>query len=436
MNAETQNIFSPRRKPRMRRPSIQNPIRSAPVHIPETPVSEPWTLPNEFPFALEILPQPLQELDLFQEPVQSLAELKEEIIANKPPGQWFRKIKGQKTDITVLPPELHVEILKNVGFLEQIICERVCTTWRTIIRRDCSFRYASIDDAPWTGIKDEETPHALVPRAGTSALIRRAPVQKKPKILIHRLLQDGNFAFRQIPGTNKVEIMSVWFPNSPGDRARQYKLANLTFLNDPIAVYDTTAFKRRADVPTITIEFDSEPLRNEFHIRIGGHFNTANTAEVIKPTLPTPFPHWAGRPIHTTPHFYPRTLHAREAWTYGETYSRSWDLGALLLGILGKLESPHHWYEDTALERNERWNGPHWGSQPQTGVDFDGDWDMDNGFRKPLNIQEMVTKEHELLEQYRRNGYWYMRHWEKDTKRDEMHVALTPVSEWIWEICY
>ncbi|KAK6535645.1 hypothetical protein TWF694_002100 [Orbilia ellipsospora] len=438
MNADSQDVFSFRRKSRMRRPSIQTPTRSVSAPMPDVSHSEPWTLPDEFAFNFEIQPQPLQELEISKGLNQSLAELKEEIIAKSLPGQWFRKIEGQKTDITVLPPELHVEILKHVGFLEQIVCERVCTTWRTIIRRDCSFRYASIDDAPWTGIKDEKISRALVPHTGTSALNRRVRFERRPKILIHRLLQDGNFAFRQIPGAPGVEVMSISLPMYPGDRARQYKLANLTFLNDPIAVYDTTTFNRRTDVPTITIEFDSEPLRNEFHIRIGGNFNTANTAEVMRPTLPTPFPghNWFGRLNSAQPHFYPRTLHAREAWACGETYSRSWDLGALLLGILGKLESPRHWYEDTALERNERWNGPHWGSKRHTGLDFDGDWDMDNGFRVPLTIQDIVMKEHQLLEQYRRNGYWYMRQWEKDTKYDEMHVGLTPVSDWIWEICY
>ncbi|KAK6360117.1 hypothetical protein TWF730_006270 [Orbilia blumenaviensis] len=390
-------------------------------------------------FLFELEAKPLEEYPSLRIPTQTLAELEREIIAKGPPGQWFRQIPGKRTDITCLPAEMHAEILKYVSFVDQLVCERVCTTWRTIIRRDCAgFRYTTINDSCFTGIKANEPDRkkpANPKRTRPEDKIPPPLQLEKPKILIHRLLQDGNFAFRQIPGTRcSVELMSTYFPANPYERPRRFKLANLTFLNDPIAVYTSTSFSGRIDVPSITIEFDPEPLRNEFSFKIGGRFSTANTAQVVAPSLPVPFP---SGPLQPT--LFGRALsspHARVAFGKSLKYYRPWDLGSFLLAVMGKLESPRHWYEDTALEQNERWNGKNVFQKWITGVDYDGDWDMDNGFRRPLNISQIVVKERELLAQYQEKGFWYMREWRKDTKMDHMHVALTPVSDWVWEICY
>ncbi|KAK6528541.1 hypothetical protein TWF281_009782 [Arthrobotrys megalospora] len=414
-------------------------VRSFSTPIQGSPPQESLELHEGFSFELEA--KSLEEFPFLREPTQTLAELEKDIIAKGPPGQWFRKIPGKKTDITCLPAEMHAEILKNVSFLDQLVCERVCTTWRTIIRRDCAgFRYTPIDDSPFTGIKKTE------PRKNTDS--NKIPPQIKaiqlpyeqPKVFIHRLLQDGNFAFRQIPGTNgSVELMSTYFPAHPHESPRRFKLANLTFLNDPVAIYTSTAFRKKRTrdgfaVPSITVEFDAEPLRNEFCLKVGGRFSTANSVHTVVPVLPVPFP---SGPIRPT--LFDRTLgcsSVRVAFAKNLQYYRPWDVGTFLLAIMGKLESPRHWYEDTALEQNARWNGRNWDKKWWSGVDYDGDWDMDNGFRKPLTISEIVSKERELLAQYQEKGYWYMREWGKDKKIDHMHVALTPVSEWVWEICY
>ncbi|KAF3932563.1 hypothetical protein ABW20_dc0105222 [Dactylellina cionopaga] len=411
--------------------SVSSPIPDVLAHSPDSSLA----------FTFEIEPKPLEEFPFLREPTQTTLQLEEKIIKAHPPGQWFRRHLDQKTDITCLPAEIHIEILKNVGFLDQLACERVCTTWRTIIRRDCAgFRYTTIGDSSLTGINErEESPNRWFDTSTLAKRKSRPETYKKPKLLVHRFLQDGNFAFRQIPGSSSVEVMSTFFPDHPHGLPRRFKIANLTFLNDPIAIYDTTTFRYRSDIPSLIVEFDPEPLRNEFRIRIGGHFSTANTAEPVQPALPTPwpgqfaFPH--GRRRNRLYHDL-ETTHARDAMARNMSYTRPWGIGAFLLGIHGKLESQHHWYEDTAIEQNERWNGRKWEKKHLTGVDYDGDWDMDNGFREPLTLQQIAIKEQELLEKYKRNGYWFMREWKKDQKIDEMHVALTPVSEWIWEICY
>ncbi|KAK6504598.1 hypothetical protein TWF481_006537 [Arthrobotrys musiformis] len=439
-----------KRKATKKYPGLESSIYSprAIAHGSSTPIQESTTSPDPLDhnqrILLEFEARPLEEFPFLQEPMQTLAELEKDIVAKAPPGQWFRKIPGKKTDITCLPAEMHVEILKNVSFMDQIVCERVCTTWRTIIRRDCAgFRYTTIDDSPFTGIEGtekEEPPRAKRLRTGSKKLAQTTPKiaqtpSERPKILIHRLLQDGNFAFRQIPGTrSSVELMSTYFPEHPHAPPRRFKLANLSFLNDPIAIYTNTTFHTRHDVPSIVVEFDSEPLRNEFCLRIGGRFSTANAAQPVTPTLPLPFP---SGPL--LPTLFNRALsspNARVAFSQGLQYYRPWDLGTFLLAVMGKIESPHHWYEDTALEQNERWNGRNSHEKWLTGVDYDGDWDMDNGFQKPLNISQIVTKERELLAQYQEKGFWYMREWGKDTKIDHMHVALNPVSDWVWEVCY
>ncbi|KAK6500975.1 hypothetical protein TWF506_003733 [Arthrobotrys conoides] len=400
-----------------------------------TPIQGSTPTDHNQVISFELEARPLEEYPFLRAPTKTLAELERDIIAEGPPGQWFRKIPGKKTDITCLPAEMHAEILKNVSFLDQIVCERVCTTWRTIIRRDCAgFRYTAIDDSPFSGIKDPEPgpPDPKKPRLGPKVAAK--PVEK-PKILIHRLLQDGNFAFRQIPGTHcSVELMSTYFPAYPSESPRRFKLANLSFLNDPIAIYTSTAFRARLDIPSVTVVFNASPLRNEFSLKVGGSFTTANTTNIVTPTLPAPFP---SGPL--LPTLFGRALsspYARIAFSKGLRYYRPWDLGTFLLAILGKLESPHHWYEDSSLEQNERWNGKDAWEKWRTGVDIDGDWDMINGFRSPLTISQIVVKERELLKQYQEKGFWYMREWEKDTDIDEMNVALTPVSDWVWEICY
>ncbi|EPS44135.1 hypothetical protein H072_1839 [Dactylellina haptotyla CBS 200.50] len=404
-------------------------------------ISASGTQDLDFPFSsIDIEAKPLQEVGFLREPVQTLPELEQEIIAKNPPGQWFRKDPNRETDITCLPAELHIEILKNVTFLDQLSCERVCTTWRTIIRRDCtSFRYIPVNTPIGVEVKgNEELKRQLFQK--TTPLPQTIPAYKKPTILIHRMLLDGNFAFRQIPGSSRAEVMSTYFPDCPNSQPRRFKIANLTFLNDPLAIYDNTAFKRRRDVPSITIEFDAEPLRNEFQLRIGGDFTTANTVRPIAPILPrlfsnfhapTPAPTYTSIPVNLG------TTNIRVAMARNLKYLRGWDLGSFLLCILGKLEGPHHWYENSAIERNERWNGRQWDKKRSTGVDYDGDWDMDSGFCQPLTLQEIAKKEHELLGQYQKNGFWYMRNLKaKNPTPDEVFVALTPVSEWIWEICY
>ncbi|KAF3226236.1 hypothetical protein TWF191_004897 [Orbilia oligospora] len=333
-----------------------------------TPIQGSIPLDQNQVLSFELEARPLEEYPFLREPTKTLAELERDIIAKGPPGQWFRKIPGKKTDIT------------------------------------------------W-------------PKATMQ------PPSEKPKILIHRLLQGGNFAFRQIPGTQcSVELMSTYFPVHPNEPPRRFKLANLSFLNDPIAIYTSTAFRARRDVPFVTVVFNASPLRNEFMLKIGGSFSTANTTNIVTPTLPTPFP---SGPL--LPTLFGRALsspHARIAFSQGLRYYRPWDLGTFLLAIMGRLESPHHWYEDSSLEQNERWNGKDAWEKWRTGVDVDGDWDMVNGFRSPLTISQIVVKERELLAQYQGKGFWYMREWGKDSKIDEMHVALTPVSDWVWEICY
>ncbi|KAF3927285.1 hypothetical protein ABW21_db0200042 [Orbilia brochopaga] len=426
--------------------------RSVSSPFPGLEVVSEQSKPVPFSFTLDIDPIPLQETSSLQPPTTTLKELEQEIITKQPPGQWFRKRDDEPTDITCLPVELHIEILKKVSFLDQLSCERVCSTWRTIIRRDCAtFRYTSIDDSTSTGITDkteEETPR----RHTSSFFTSRKPPQPKPKhtnrILIHRFLQDGNFAFRQIPGLRLVEVMSTYFPAHPHLPPRRFKIANLTFLSDPVAIYTTTAFETREDVPSVTIEFDSEPLRNEFRLRIGGRRLTANNVATIAPHLPTPWPTMSQQPqpqqlsflgaANNRPHpmFNFATWSAKQAMSTDTEYGRPWDLGAFLLAVQGKLESPRHWYEDSALEQNERWNGSGYSRKFATGTDFHGDWDMEHGFRKPLTLAEIARKEKELLQQYKDQGFWYMREWKKDRTIDLMHVALTPVSEWVWEICY
>ncbi|KAK6345699.1 hypothetical protein TWF718_007608 [Orbilia javanica] len=387
--------------------------------------------------SFELEARSLEEYPFLREPTITLAQLEKDIIAKGPPGQWFRKVPGKKTDITCLPAEMHAEILKNVSFIDQIVCERVCTTWRTIIRRDCAgFRYTAIDDSPFTGIKSPD-PATSSQSNGTRPEAKKAAQSRyeKPRILVHRLLQDGNFAFRQIPGTrSSVELMSTYFPAHPNEPPRRFKLANLSFLNDPIAIYTSTVFRNRSDVPFVTVTFDASPLRNEFMLRIGGRFTTANTTAIVTPTLPAPFPNGPILPVT-----FGRALsspYARVAFAKGLQYYRPWDLGTFLLAIIGRLESPHHWYEDSSLEQNERWNGSDSWEKWRTGLDRDGDWDMDNGFRTPLTISQIVVKERQLLAQYQEKGFWYMREWGKDSAIDDMHVALTPVSDWVWQICY
>ncbi|KAK6359268.1 hypothetical protein TWF696_000431 [Orbilia brochopaga] len=424
---------------------------SAPLPVS---AASPQTQPAPFSFTFDITPTPVEGTPSLQ-PTTTLEALEQDVITKKPPGQWFRKVPGKPTDITCLPVEMHIEILSKVSFLDQLSCERVCTTWRTIIRRDCAtFRYTSIDDSPFTGITDKDSAEGTRRTYYTftsSFFASHHPPPSKHnytgKILIHRFLQDGNFAFRQIPGLPFVEAMSTYFPDHPHQPPRRFKIANLTFLSDPVAIYTTTAFKGINDIPSLTIEFDSEPLRNEFRLRIGGRRQTANIVAAIAPHLPIPWPGMlhpqptpfiapSGRYGQQSVTFNFGTRFARRAMATGTEYSRPWDLGAFLLAIQGKLESPRHWYEDSALEQNERWNGRGYERKFATGVDFHGDWDMDHGFRKPLTLAEIAVKEKELLEQYKSQGFWYMREWRKDRTIDMMHVALTPVSDWVWEICY
>ncbi|RVD82154.1 uncharacterized protein DFL_006588 [Arthrobotrys flagrans] len=413
-------------KPTVR--SFSTPIQGSPT--PESP-------DHNQAFSLELEARPLEEFPFLRQPTQTLAELEKDVIAKGLPGQWFRKILGKKTDITCLPAEMHVEILKNVSFIDQLVCERVCTTWRTIVRRDCaSFRYTTIDDSRFSRIKDpepKETCRIKKPRLGTKTAAQ--PLVKKPKILVHRLLQDGNFAFRQVPGTQcSVELMSTYFPAHLNEPPRRFKLANLSFLNDPIAIYTNTAFHTRRDIPYIIVKFNAKPLRKDFMLKIGGGLSTANATRIVTPTLPAPFP---SGPL--LPTLFGRALsspHARIAFSKGLQYYRPWDLGAFLLAVMGKLESQHHWHEDSPFEQNERWNGKDAWEKWRTGVDHDGDWDMDNGFRKPLTINQIVVKERELLAQYQEKGFWYMREWGEDMDISKMHVALTPVSDWVWEVCH
>ncbi|KAF3137448.1 hypothetical protein TWF594_007575 [Orbilia oligospora] len=421
----------PRLKAAKKYPGLESSIyyQKPAIRSLSTPIQGSIPLDQNQVLSFELEARPLEEYPFLREPTKTLTELERDIIAKGPPGQWFRKIPGKKTDITCLPAEMHAEILKNVSFIDQIVCERVCTTWRTIIRRDCAgFRYTAIDDSPFSGIKDPEPtcpPDSKKPRLGPKATMQPPP--GKPKILIHRLLQDGNFAFRQIPDTQcSVELMLIYFPANPSEPPRRFKLANLSFLNDPIAIYTSTAFRTRRDVPFVTVVFNASPLRNEFMLKIGGSFSTANTTNIVTPNFPTPFP---SGPL--LPTLFGRALsspHARIAFSQGLRYYRPWDLGTFLLAIMGRLESPHHWYEDSSLEQNERWNGKDAWEKWRTGVDVDGDWDMVNGFRSPLTISQIVVKERELLAQYQGKGFWYMREWGKDSEMDEMHVALTPIA--------
>ncbi|KAF3942012.1 hypothetical protein ABW19_dt0207345 [Dactylella cylindrospora] len=408
------------------------------LEFPVTPIEERF---NRFTF--EVIPKAIEEIPSFRAPTPTIKELKSHIKAKNPPGQWFRRKKYEKIDITCLPVELHIEILQNVTFLDQLSCELVCSTWRTIIRRDCaSFRYTAIDDSAWTGIKAEEDNAKSLQKA-KYPVTKAAPdesASEKPKILIHRLLQDGSFAFRQFPGSTSVEMMSTFHPILPHHPPRRFKIENLSFLNDPIAIYTASEFRNRSEVPTLDIEFDSEPLRNEFRLRIGGRFSTASTVYPVPPILPR-LPGMPHTPQHPQP--YPTWYlkfsgkpSTRLAMRSNYEFKGMWDLGAFLLGVQGKLESPMHWYEQTALERNARWNGKDFATRWKTGNDPDGDWDMDRGFQEPLTLAQITMKEAELLEIYKRNGFWFYREFGKDKKKDEMHVALLPVSEWVWEISY
>ncbi|EWC48937.1 hypothetical protein DRE_00242 [Drechslerella stenobrocha 248] len=444
-----------RRSTQLRR-TLSSPLPRTAASSSQSPASYP------FSFVFDIGYRSIQDAPLLHEPVTAIRDLEGEILAKNPPGQWFRKIPNKRTDITCLPVEIHIEILSRVCFLDQLACERVCSTWRTIIQRDCMmFRYTSIDDSAWTGIKPENVAAAAAAAAAAGPWPIRLPgvppemvtvlcseegmyhhiSRCNGKLLIHRFIQDGNFAFRQIPHSQCVEIMSTYTPAHPHQPPRRFKIANLSFLDDPVAIYISTTderdiiFQTIHEVPYLCVEFDSEPLRSEFELCIGGDPYTASSVANVELTLPTPFPGSRPRPRNKA---WEDPGGTRELMAQGmlPEFDRLWNVGTFLLAVQGKLESEKHWYEDSALEQNERWNGRGFDQKFLTGVDYHGDWDMDAGFRQPLTLVKIAEKERELLALYQRNGFWYMRDWRKDKDMAKMHVALTPVSEWVWEICY